>query len=138
MATKGFPSLEEIAAINDIIKALDTLEEHEIDYIGLETLEELKERLVLEWNRRHHYHHKADVSFYRLCRLCCFASVNALTWFPLFAVAFAASVSRNISFLSVYQVECKYLVLLELQYSLHPWLFFPDLFVSFPGSDLIF
>ena len=48
----SYPSLEEIDGIDDICTAICLLEEHDVPYDGLENLDELKERLFLEYQRR--------------------------------------------------------------------------------------
>lgn len=69
METRDFPSLEEIARIPDIMEGLDICEEFDMPYDGLETLEEIKERLVLEWRRRNEDPVKPEVGLSVFCCL---------------------------------------------------------------------
>ena len=46
-----FPSLEEIEAIDDLLTVIEILENYQVPYEGLEDLEELKDRLRLEFAR---------------------------------------------------------------------------------------
>ena len=62
MATRDFPNLEEIYAQKEMLDAMDILDEFNINYDRLDTLDELTERLILEYNRQLGVNVKADVS----------------------------------------------------------------------------
>jgi len=62
MATRDFPTLEEIYAQKEMLDAMDILDEFNINYDRLDTLDELTERLILEYNRQLGVNVKADVS----------------------------------------------------------------------------
>jgi len=62
MATRDFPTLEEIYAQTEMLDAMDILDEFNINYDRLDTLDELTERLILEYNRQLGVNVKADVS----------------------------------------------------------------------------
>lgn len=69
METRDFPSLEEIARIPDIMEALDIFDEFDVPSDGLDTLEEMIERLVLEWRRRNEGPVKPEVGLSVFCCL---------------------------------------------------------------------
>jgi len=62
MATRDFPTLEEIYAQKEMLDAMDILDEFNINYDRLDTLDELTERLILEYYRQLGVNVKADVS----------------------------------------------------------------------------
>lgn len=60
--SEEFPSQDDIDVLDELFIAIDICEQHGVMYDGLETLEEIKERLVLEYKRRAQESPKTEVS----------------------------------------------------------------------------